>query len=513
VNPGGFVLHRKDESLSHRFFMFQAWADKDSIGRLLTASAMLALLSACQTSDLIESSFTPTRDPVTVDTVMRGDRVASLAARQHPKILQTYGGEYSDPKLERMLARVVGKLTLDPDNPSQTYRITILDSPNVNAFALPGGFLYVTRGLLALANDSSEVAAVLAHEMAHVTANHGLERQRLEAQAKLANRVVDEVLSTDASARAAVVRGKLQLAQFSRNQELEADTVGIRAVGRAGFDPYAAARFLRSMDSYQKLRDVSGASDASLDFLASHPNAPRRIELAQQHAQQFGSPGYGAKDREQFLAGIDGLVFGDKPDQGYVRGNSFLHPTLGIAFSVPEDFKLDNSAGEVIATGPGELAFRFDGVTVDRKISMTDYLQGDWLAGVDVSSIRPLNIGGNQAATAVAQADQWKFNVTVIRVGEQVYRLLTGAPLSSTRLEEVAGGIAQSFRVLKPAEVAALRPLRIRIVTVAAGENVASLANKMTGVSRRLELFRVLNGLGPGANVSAGDKVKIITDR
>src|SRR5690606_31858266 len=154
-----------------------------------------------------------------------------------------------------------------------------------------------------------------------------------------------------------------------------------------------------------------------------------------------------------------------------------------------------------------------DGVTVDRKISMTDYLQGDWLAGVDVSSIRPLNIGGNQAATAVAQADQWKFNVTVIRVGEQVYRLLTGAPLSSTRLEEVAGGIAQSFRVLKPAEVAALRPLRIRIVTVAAGENVASLANKMTGVSRRLELFRVLNGLGPGANVSAGDKVKIITDR
>jgi len=476
---------------------------------------MVAFLSACQTTDLLESNFTPApHDPaVTVDTVMRGDRVASLAARQHPKILQTYGGEYSDPKLERMLARVVGKLTLDPDNPEQTYRITILDSPNVNAFALPGGFLYVTRGLLALANDSAEVAAVLAHEMAHVTSNHGLERQRLEAQAKIADRVVTEVLSTDPSARAALVRGKLQLAQFSRNQELEADVVGIRAVGRAGFDPYAASRFLRSMDSYQKLRDVSGASDASLDFLASHPNAPRRIELALQHAQKFGAPGYGAKDREQFLAGIDGLIFGDKPEQGYVRGNSFLHPTLGIAFSVPEDFKLDNSAGEVIATGPGELAFRFDGVTVDRKVSMTEYLRGDWLAGVDVSSIRPIKVGGNEAATASARADQWKFNVTVVRVGGQVYRLLTGAPLSSNRLEQVASSIANSFRVLKPSEVAALQPLRIRIVTVAPGENVASLANRMTGVSRKLELFRVLNGLGPGANVSAGDKVKIITDR
>src|SRR5690606_9944331 len=162
----------------------------------------------------------------------------------------------------RMLARVVGKLTLDPDNPSQTYRITILDSPNVNAFALPGGFLYVTRGLLALANDSSEVAAVLAHEMAHVTANPGLGRQRLEAQASI--RGGEGVHSTDARARPAVVRGKLQLAQFSRNQELEADNVRIRAIGRAGFDPYAAARFLRSMDNYQKLRDVSGASDASL---------------------------------------------------------------------------------------------------------------------------------------------------------------------------------------------------------------------------------------------------------
>jgi len=180
---------------------------------------------------------------------------------------------------------------------------------------------------------------------------------------------------------------------------------------------------------------------------------------------------------------------------------------------VPEDFKLDNAAGEVIATGPGDLAFRFDGVTVNRNISMTDYLRGTWLAGVDPASIRPLTLNGLEAATATAHADQWKFRVTVLRVGDQVYRLLTGAPASNSRLDQVANSIASSFRVLSKQEIASLQPLRVRIITVQPGETVATLANKMTGVSRKVELFRVLNGLGPGGNVSAGDKVKIITDR
>src|ERR1041384_4508264 len=161
-------------------------------------------------------------------------------------MLATYGGEYSDAKLERMVAKVVGSLTLGTDNPTQTYRITILNSPNVNAFALPGGYLYVTRGLLALANDSAELAAVIAHEMGHVTANHGLARQRKEAEEVLATKVVTDVLGESEVAKVALIRGKLRLAQFSRNQELEADAIGIRSIGRAGYDPYAASRFLQS---------------------------------------------------------------------------------------------------------------------------------------------------------------------------------------------------------------------------------------------------------------------------
>src|SRR5690606_15475901 len=142
-------------------------------------------------------------------------------------------------------------------------------------------------------------------------------------------------------------------------------------------------------------------------------NAPRRIELAQEHARKFGSPGIGMRDRDSFLEGIDGLVFGDKADQGYVRGRDFLHPGLGVAFSVPEGFVIDNSTGEVVATGPENLAFRFDGTTVPRNLTLADYLQGDWLVGLDKGSVRATTINGQEAATARAYTEEWQFDVTV----------------------------------------------------------------------------------------------------
>lgn len=478
--------------------------------------ALLPLfLAACQGIDFGESSsFRPSSTPVTVDTVTRNDRLASIAREQHPRILATYGGEYSDQKLERAVAKIVGRLIAVSDDPNQTYRVTILNSPNVNAFALPGGYLYVTRGLLALANDSAELAAVISHEMAHVTANHGIQRQQKEAEEVLASEVVNDVLGGSPNAQVALVRGKLRLAQFSRNQELEADAIGIRSAVKAGYDPYAAARFLQSMATYSDFRTVSGASDASLDFLASHPNAPQRIELARRHARQFGPPGEeGERDRDSLLAGIDGMLFGDTPEEGYVRGNTFLHPGLGVSFSVPDGFVIDNSAAAVTAAGPGDMAIRFDGVTLNRRLGLPDYLRSGWVQGLDQGSIRVDTINGNDAARARASADGWEFDIAVVRAGSQVYRLLTAAPANSPSLAPVANAVAGSFRVLSKAELDALEPLKIRVVTVRAGQNVASLAAQMSGVDRKVELFRLLNGLTPGASISAGDKVKIVTDR
>jgi predicted Zn-dependent protease len=482
--------------------------------RRLASLGLALILAGCQgfPSDVRESNFQP-NSPVTVDTVSRNDKTAELARAQHPRILATYGGEYSDPKLERMVAKVVGSLTTVSNNPTQTYRITILNSPNVNAFALPGGYLYVTRGLLALANDSAELAAVIAHEMGHVTANHGLQRQQKEAEEILASKVVTDVLGETPTARVALIKGKLRLAQFSRNQELEADAIGIKASQLAGYDPYAAARFLKSMADYANFRSISGATDPNLDFLASHPNAPQRIELARMHARQFGPRDSGAADRAAFLAGIDGLLFGDTPEEGYVRGSTFLHPRLGISFSLPSNFVIDNTATAVTATGPGDVAIRFDGVTLDRNVSLPDYIRSGWVTGLDPASVRTETINGNEAAIASARAEGWQFDITVIRVENQVYRLLTAAPLANTTMNVIARSVGASFRALSASEKAALKPLRVRVITVKPGDTVGSLSAKMQGVDRKLDLFRLLNALSPVASVSAGDKVKIITDQ
>lgn len=488
-----------------------------ALKRGMAVAALTLVLSACQTVDYYseqvdENAFKPSENPVTVDNVQRNDRFAALARSQHPRILATYGGEYSDPKLERMVAKVVGSLTTVAGNPNQAYRITILNSPNVNAFALPGGYLYVTRGLLALANDSAELAAVLAHEMGHVTANHGIVRQQLEQEAELAAKTAQELFPASPVAQVTALRGKLALAQFSRNQELEADAIGIRSIGQVGYDPFAASRFLASMAAYGNMRSVSGATDASLDFLASHPNNAQRIQLAQGHARQFGPEGTGTRDRDSYLAGIDGILFGDTPEEGFVRGHTFMHPKLGVSFSVPEGFIIDNTTNAVTANGPGDTAVRFDGVSLQANMSLTDYLNIGWVTGLDPSSVRATTINGNEAAVAKARADNWQFDIAVIRAGNQAYRLLTAAPATASTIDAIAGSVRNSFRLLSPAERAALKPLRIRVVVARAGDTVSSLAGQMVGVDRKEELFRVLNELGPDAAISAGDKVKIVTD-
>ncbi|MFD2238353.1 M48 family metalloprotease [Aureimonas populi] len=471
-------------------------------------------LEETATSPDLRTGYLPgeSRQPISFEGVQQNDPQSSIGRTQHPRILAAYGGAYSDERLERALAGIVGKLSAVSQDPGRAYRITILNSPNVNAFALPGGYLYVTRGLLALANDSAEVAAVIAHEMAHVAANHGIERQQREEAAELAGRVVTEVLASEPAGKAALARGRLNLASFSRNQELQADGLGIRQIGSAGYDATAAARFLEAMESFTRFRNAFQAPNAELDFLASHPAAPQRVQLARQHAAQFAGQN-GTTDRDRYLDGINGMLFGDTATEGYVRERAFYHPALGITFTVPEGFIIDNTAEAVLATGPGDVALRFDGVALPPRVSLVDYVGSGWIGGLDPASIRQKRIGNLEAVSARASGGAYVFDVTVVRVGPQVYRFLTALPASSSeRLQPIADGISQSFRLLDAAEREALKPLRIRIVTARAGDTESSIAAKMQGVDRRVELFRLLNGLEGGGAVRPGERYKIIAE-
>jgi len=483
-----------------------------TIAVLILAGTML---SGCQslTEQSYEANVSPSNNPQIVDEVQKNDPRAQMGAREHPRIVASYGGEYHDEKTERLVARIAGALTAVSENPNQSYRITILNSPAINAFALPGGYLYVTRGLLALANDASEVAAVLSHEMGHVTANHGIERQKREEAEVIASRVVAEVLSSDLAGKQALARGKLRLAAFSRNQELQADVIGVRMLGEAGYDPYAAARFLDSMASYSRFMSVDPDADQSLDFLSSHPNAPQRIELARRHARNFGPEGtIGDRGRDYYLAGIDGLLYGDSPQEGYVRGQTFLHGSLGIRFDVPAGFQIDNKVEAVLATGPGDVAVRFDGVADTDRRSLTNYISSGWVTGLRPETIQSTTINGLEAATARAQAERWDFDVTVIRIDTQIFRFLTAVPKGSAALETTANVLRSSFRRMTAQETASLKPLKIRVVTVQPGENITTLAARMMGTDRKLDLFKLINALGTGASVAPGDRMKIISE-
>lgn len=483
--------------------------------RRVSGLSLFLFLASCQSifDASYQASIGPSSTPQIVDEVQKGDPRAQVGAREHPRIVASYGGEYHDERTERLVARIAGALTAVSENPAQSYRITILNSPAINAFALPGGYLYVTRGLLALASDASEVAAVLSHEMAHVTANHGLERQKREEAEVIASRVVAEVLSSDLAGKQALARGKLRLAAFSRQQELQADLIGVRTLGEAGYDPYAAARFLESMAAYSHYTSVDPDSDQSLDFLSSHPNAPQRVELARRHARAFGPEGtHGDTGRDYFLAGIDGLLYGDSPQEGYVRGQTFLHGSLGIRFDVPAGFQIDNKVEAVLATGPGEVAIRFDGVADNERRSLTNYISSGWVTGLVPDSIRSLRVNGLEAAQARASADRWDFDVTVIRIGSQIFRFLTAVPKGSPLLESTANQLRQSFRRITPAEAATLKPLRVRVVTVKPGDTLATLAGRMMGTERKLELFRLINKFGAADVPKVGSRVKIISE-
>src|SRR6187397_1520213 len=262
--------------------------------------ALLALsLAACTGGRLAVLGSNP---PSVRATPQRQAELPPGQEREHARILAAYGGAYEDQRLQAMLDRTVDKLVAASDRPDLRYQITMLNSPAVNAFALPTGQLYVTRGLIALANDNSELASVLAHEMAHVIARHADIREDQARQAALVNRVATDLLSDPQLGALALAKSKITLANFSRAQEFEADGIGVGISARAGYDPYGAERFLTSMGMNSHLRAQRASIDPRApDFLSSHPATPERVTNAVANARQYTSPGAGQRDRNEYL--------------------------------------------------------------------------------------------------------------------------------------------------------------------------------------------------------------------
>ncbi|TPW28414.1 metalloprotease [Pararhizobium mangrovi] len=433
-----------------------------------------------------------------------------MAERELPEIEAAFGGVYHDAKAERMIARIVGRMTAAAPDHGITYSLTILNSPRVNAFALPGGYIFVTRGMLALADDSAELAGILGHEMGHIIANHGVKRARFE-QAQIERLRAAAGTLVDPEARAsALAESQRKVAAFSREQEVQADKTGVSIEGRAGYDPYSSVRLLSTMEAFSRFETRGATEKTEPDFLADHPNSPARSAAIRVNAARFGRTGVGERGRDAYLDGIDGMLFGYPPQAGYVRGRQFLHPELGIGFTVPKGFILENNSDAVLAAGPDGVAIRFDSVDLTGNGSMSRYLRSGWVVGLDDGSVRSRTINGLPAATGDATTENWHFRITVIRSGDHIYRILTAAPKDDRALEAAARSTEASFHALTWRERRQLKPLHLHIVTVKPGESVADLARRMQGTDRPEGLFRLINQLSDTERVKAGERVKLV---
>jgi predicted Zn-dependent protease len=252
-------------------------------------------------------------------------------------------GVYDAPVLNEYVKKIGMTLTPHTHRPHLTYNFAVLDTPVVNAFALPGGYIYVTRGILAMMNSEAELAAVLAHELGHVNARHGVQRlsKLLLVQAGL---TVGSALSDTFAEISGVASIGIQLLflKYSRDDEREADALGVEYSRKSGYNPGEMISFFSSL---QKLGDLSGGQSLP-GFLSTHPLTRERIQNVQASLRE--------NDRQltikqaAYLKSIENIVFGDDPRQGYVEGNAFHHPNMRFSFSFPRDWKLQNEPSQVV---------------------------------------------------------------------------------------------------------------------------------------------------------------------
>ncbi len=476
--------------------------------RLLLTPMLAAAITAC--------AMNPATGKKEVSLMSEAQEVA-LGQQMDPEIRREMG-VYNDPELQRYVESVGKRLARQSERPELPWHFTVLDAPAVNAFALPGGYIYLTRGILPFLNDEAQLAGVLGHEIGHVTARHSAQQYTKATGAGIGLTLLS-IFVPQARAVQGITEQALGVLflKHGRDDELQADQLGVRYTAAADWNPAGVAGMLLAL---QRLDQASGSRKGVPNWLSTHP-APadrvQKIEPAIQQARASMAGGPTETDRGAFLQRLDGIIYGDSPSEGIVRGNEFIHPDLRLAVTFPRGWDIQNSQSQVMAKAPEQEQYLILQLVPDARGSVEQIAQSGMAnAGFRQLNGRPVQINGAEAYVGTYQGnlqDLGNVVVTAAHVSHErnVYLLAGLAPANGAANARPAfESSIGSFRSLTRAEAADIKPNRVELYTVRNGDTWASIAQRTGRDTVSAATLAIMNNHDPGDPPQPGARVKVV---
>lgn len=489
---------------------------------VLPIALVAALLAGCAT---VTNPVTGQREL----TVMDERAEIAEGRKAHEEVLQDYGA-YVNLRLQAYVNELGQRLAKQSHRKNLEWHFTVLDSPEVNAFALPGGYVYVTRGLMAYMESEADLAGVIGHEIGHVTARHGAQRatrQQTAGLGVLAATLLGAVLeakgvggATDIASTVSQGVAAGYIASYSRDQETQADQLGAEYLARNNYDPknmIDVIRVLKSQEQYaaDTARAEGRSAPAAAGWLASHPSNDKRLQDIARFAAQYKGK-YGDEARTRYQQVIDGMTFGESREQGVTRGRNFYHEPLGIALTAPAGWKVQNSreavllvnaagdAGLVVQVAPPKAGNTHEEII--RNVFRLEQGRTERLALGSFAATHFAGIARNRQGQAQA------IEATVVTGPASRHFLLFYGARDARALQRARDQIREaetSFRALSAAEKMAARPWVLRSVPYQKG-SFAQLAQKSPLSGNAEAQLRLLNGLYAGGEPPPGQPIKIV---